>query len=901
MNQDSPENSPETPAHAFNDTRELKRPYYMLRLRGGEKPFYSPEIQGIIRDPKSPLTPFLPAAGLDNPQKPGLVTFELPPEVDRSTLTRMDRLPGSTIRSFQSAAESFIAAEGLDPFRRQTREAFLLPDPEEEPDAWWVFGPPQDRRLLVLWGCEFQRGTSLPLLPDPRKPGHASILDRLQARKMEWADYQSQMRDLLIAGKEPLSRFVARPEKTRKGEWKSLLHRGRRLDWAKTKPFKTAGKGEINAFTQAAANFLQQAHPESESISEYEKELRANFRLPDLEKQPELFRIAGGKLVIAVPDDLAREDTLCPVEDEELGLPAPEAGEGGAEIIPDTVAGQLQSRATPWMARGIAAGVVLVLLVAAGVLFEAFADRTPPRVTGITSDNTPHLVQLEFNKDVNPEHLEFAERVTPEEAARGRADVPVFQISDEAGRRVRIRQVRPLDERDRVELRTENPMPEGNYTLTVVGVQDVTRKRNRIDEPVEYSFQVRDTLPPELEQVSADLRDPRAVLLIFNEPLERASATNRANFEIRGRSILRAEHQEDPRVVRLLANEAFEEDQPYTLVVDNVRDDSLAKNPIPGAITFPFVYRDTIPPEIAAVEASTSQLEVVVRFSERVTSETAQVPANYTITAEGRTGPAVHSAQLYDDAVTLVLMTDPLYNGVEYALSAQGVKDQGGGNLIAMKEPVPFRFTGREDRDPPAISLVETGRRSFRVTFNKPLVIEPLLEAANWSFTGTDIRLAADPRPVDDRGRQIFITPAQPLDDRLYTLTFTGEARDRIGNVADGLTSPEFRGVPASIAVTNTLVVRNAQPIGDRRQLVIVFNEPVVEETLRNAANYSLTGNIRVQEATPDPVDPARVTLSLSAALDTASAYDISIRNLRTRNLPDHPISLLTHRLPPSP
>lgn len=881
----------------FPESRELKRPYFILRARGGEKPFYASELQGILRDPKEPFSAYLPAAEMDNPGKPGKVTFQLPEGVDPSTLSRMESLPQSTIEAFQKAAESFQEAEGLDPFRKQIRNALLLPDPDEEPDAWWVYGPPEDRRLLVIWGCEFQRGTSLPPLPDPKKPNSPSILDRLQARVMDWPDYQRQMRDLLLGGRDPLSRFIAKPELTRKGEYKSLVHLGKRLDWDKTKPLKTVGSGEIQNFHQAAGDFYQKAHPDTQGVSEYEKELRTHFRLPDLEKQPELFRVSGGKLIIAVPDALDRAETRALREDDELNIPEPEAGEGGAEVLPETTYDQLLPHATPWMARGIAAGVVLILLIGAAVLFELFADRTPPGVDRIVSENTPEQVLVQFNEAVNPNTLQFAEEVSDEEVARGKANTPAFQITSNDGKRIEILTIEPVKENAaQVQLSTQ-PMEEGAYTLTVHGVRDTSRKKNRVESPTEYAFQVMDTLPPSLEQVSADNADGKALLLFFSEPVDRSTASLRTNYTIRGVSLVRAQVLEEPNTVRLLASDNFEKDQPYTLEVLNMQDASSSRNPINEPLTFTFTYRDTIPPTVESVAAPQSQVKVFVTFSEKVTPESAQTPANYQITVEGASGPEVVSANLYDDGTTVALTTEPLYNGVDYGLSVQNIQDQGLGGTLNRADPILFNFTGQEDREPPAIEKVTVRfQQNFWVTFTEPVKIDSLLKAERWSFSDPDLQLEGDPEPSSADGKRVkFKTTGRALN-QAYTLSIEGEVEDLVGNVADGLTSPEFSGVNIDIIPTNTLRITGITPAEGNNSLVVQFNEAVVREELETEANYLLSQGIQVQRATVDPTDPTKVFLSLDGTLSSGTSYRLTLRNLRTQRAPSIRVANLSER-----
>src|SRR5207249_177877 len=109
------------------------------------------------------------------------------------------------IDAFSDAVAAFMAkarpdAKGVTPYIRQCRESFRLPDPDLDPDAYWVYGPEFDRRLLILWGVEQQAGMSLPL---------ERVLEKLLAREMTWADKQALSLKLALQPDEPMSRFLA--------------------------------------------------------------------------------------------------------------------------------------------------------------------------------------------------------------------------------------------------------------------------------------------------------------------------------------------------------------------------------------------------------------------------------------------------------------------------------------------------------------------------------------------------------------------------------------------------------------------------------------------------------------------------------------------------------------------
>lgn len=98
----------------------------------------------------------------------------------------MNRVPRAEYQRLQHALEALKRkAEDphTDPTARRLIEKFSLPDPAQNPDLYRLSGPAWNRRLLVLWGCEKEPGTSLP--PDAAlqkltlEPPAASFLRRL--------------------------------------------------------------------------------------------------------------------------------------------------------------------------------------------------------------------------------------------------------------------------------------------------------------------------------------------------------------------------------------------------------------------------------------------------------------------------------------------------------------------------------------------------------------------------------------------------------------------------------------------------------------------------------------------------------------------------------------------------
>ena len=77
---------------------------------------------------------------------------------------QMNRVPRAEYDRLQAALEAFKRkAENphTDPNARRIIEKFCLPDPSQNPELYRLHGSTWNRRLLVLWGCEKEQGTSL--------------------------------------------------------------------------------------------------------------------------------------------------------------------------------------------------------------------------------------------------------------------------------------------------------------------------------------------------------------------------------------------------------------------------------------------------------------------------------------------------------------------------------------------------------------------------------------------------------------------------------------------------------------------------------------------------------------------------------------------------------------------
>ena len=211
----------------------------------------------------------------------------IPPE----QLRPLTSLPESEIEEFEKAVKAFYASAypeaGVPQGDKDARKLFRLPDPDLEPDAYWVYGDRFDPKLLVLWGCEKRGGTSLPLIEDAKLAikTAATVVQKLRQKAMNWEVMQSEALELIFARNEPIARFLAKPViNPQNNQLVGIDSRGTAIGLDKVNELSQLPASEIQAFGKAAKEFYSKAYPDA-SASAYEKALRKNFRLPDVDRK----------------------------------------------------------------------------------------------------------------------------------------------------------------------------------------------------------------------------------------------------------------------------------------------------------------------------------------------------------------------------------------------------------------------------------------------------------------------------------------------------------------------------------------------------------------------------------------------------------------------------------------
>ncbi|MGH8020673.1 MAG: hypothetical protein ACREIA_20795, partial [Opitutaceae bacterium] len=409
--------------------RELRPPPYILRTPDGLASYFDRENYRIIMSSHEPIAAYLAPAKLveDKTPQPGRARQRIEYDFsgfDASTFAPLEAVPSSVLAGFEAAVKAFYArvddpASKATDHEKRLRRGFRLPDPDKEKDAYWVHGPRDDRKLLILWGCEMVRGTALPPSSRPEAGGTSGVLEKLRARGMPWQVLQREAVALVIERKRPLASFLATAVRDRNGAITAVIHGGKNIPKDKLKPFKNIGSGAINRFEKAVNDFYAGAQDGAEGVTAYEKELRRALRLPDPDKRAGQYFTHGGKLLIVIQGDETPDTVLCPGSDARIPLPPEEKGADGATFVPETVLDKLRRRATPVKARIIMAAVAALIVVAALVALEVFADRSAPQIVRVVAENDPTTVRVAFDEEIDAASIQSTTEIAEPVRVRG--------------------------------------------------------------------------------------------------------------------------------------------------------------------------------------------------------------------------------------------------------------------------------------------------------------------------------------------------------------------------------------------------------------------------------------------------------------------------------------------------
>jgi hypothetical protein len=307
--------------------RPLRSPYFILRTPLGG--FYLEENynERLVKSPVNRLSLFLAEAKLVSASGSSLGEVRYMP---RKNIRPLRYINEGALQDFVQAASDFYKG-GNNEDQANLRLKFRLPDPAKEPDAYWVFGDRFAPQLLILWGCEKEQGSSLPLVGENR-----TVVKELRSKAMSWTRLFREGIELIRykESTEALKEYLAFPVLSADGK---LTHVERFKDGqyvkeevqqggfnvlapfvaGKVRPLNKLPAGAIARFKKISAEFYRKGHPAGCACPlcaaaakgaaagsgqapagrlSYEQELRRGFRLPDPERRADAYFVAGPTL-----------------------------------------------------------------------------------------------------------------------------------------------------------------------------------------------------------------------------------------------------------------------------------------------------------------------------------------------------------------------------------------------------------------------------------------------------------------------------------------------------------------------------------------------------------------------------------------------------------------------------
>ena len=143
--------------------RKLDKPYFLLRTHDGINHFLQPQVERMFYSDQNGLSRFMPRATIVDEKGVKAVSYQLT-KAQAKTLRPLRSITHPELKALKRAAAKFYNPDRqLTKFESSLRKAFRLPDPELEPDAYFLWGSRKNPKLLVLWGVEKVPGSSLPI------------------------------------------------------------------------------------------------------------------------------------------------------------------------------------------------------------------------------------------------------------------------------------------------------------------------------------------------------------------------------------------------------------------------------------------------------------------------------------------------------------------------------------------------------------------------------------------------------------------------------------------------------------------------------------------------------------------------------------------------------------------
>ena len=402
------------------------------------------------------------------------------------------------------------------------------------------------------------------------------------------------------------------------------------------------------------------------------------------------------------------------------------------------------------------------------------------------------------------------------------------------------------------------------YTLTVGSAS------------VNFAGIAKDTEVPSL--VKAAGVDTQRVELTFDKVMDKASATDVANYAIAGVKVVKAELSSSRKVVTL-TTEGMKVSTSYKVTVTNVKSADLAV--LKTASKVFLAKEDTKAPLVSSVGKATNT-RILVNFNEEVTAASAENLANYSITYKNGAATEnldIVSAKLVEDAnedMTVVeLTTASQKTGVKYTLSVNNIVDT---KVLAnkMTKETKKDFYGvAPDKSKPTATVKVLTNKLVEVTFSDAsrMNTATMIDPNNYTFNN-NIEVESIVVKEDNADNKAVRIATSSLDEKTSFKITIANVEDEYANVM-----AETTRTLASVKATQEPASVSQIVASNLTQIKIIFNKEITEVSAEDPTNYVVNNSVGNAIKAELGKDSKTVTLTLPE-LTAGKTYEVAINNI---------------------
>lgn len=382
---------------------------------------------------------------------------------------------------------------------------------------------------------------------------------------------------------------------------------------------------------------------------------------------------------------------------------------------------------------------------------------------------------------------------------------------------------------------------------------------------VSYSYSPIDDEPPTL--ITAVALSQTSIQLTFNEVLDRASAENLINYTVMNSitqeklSVTYASLNNLGYGVMLITSEQIP--GTYKVTATGIKDGNGGNESASLSVTYPYEKADKTPPAIENVYLNSST-QLVVQFNDDLEITSASQKGNY-IVNNGITVKSVFVSNEGD-----VMLETSAHEAGNYTLTVNGVCDASGNPIQAYSQ---FNYTWNpNDTIPPEVeSAVLVSASYMMLKFTESINADDASNPANYT-TNLEIQRAIldgkDPRIV-------YLLFKENHEPGTYQIT--------VRNIRDRAFIPNT--IKNNNIKTYTWTTPDADPpkltsaVAKSPYLVhLNFDERLSSETAVQVSNYTITPNIKVQQA--NLVTDGKTVILETSVHDGGIKYTVEVNNL---------------------